>query len=354
MFKRFVNNPLITPSDIQPLCEHSEVVGSFNAGVSYYQDEFILLLRIAERPKSTKEYVAAWEVIDDELVIRKFNRRDQSFDFGDPRLIKSINNLDGFIALTSLSYLRVARSENGIDFIIDEEPFMFPNAENNSMGIEDARITQIKNNYFITYTQVSPYGVSVGLSKTTDFKSHEYLGTILAPENKNVVLFPEKIQNKYYVLHRPILKSIGGLNIWLAESDNLVQWGNHKYLLGTRTDYYDEERVGAGAPPIKTARGWLVLYHGATTNHMYSTGAVLLDSDDPSIVIGRTTTPIIKPERDYEKKGFFGDVVFVTGTVKKNAELYVYYGASDTVIAGGTLKISDVLEQIERESVDDA
>lgn len=350
MIKRFENNPIIQPSEIEPLLENSEIIGAFNAGVAYHEDEFILLLRIAERPVATGENVDTWEIVEGELERKSFNREDASLNFEDPRTIRAVDDLDGFVALTSMSYLRIARSKNGKNFTVDDDYFIFPDGEESSLGIEDARITKIDEAYYITYTQVSRYGVSVGLSKTFDFQSHEYLGTILAPENKDVVIFPEKIKGKYYMLHRPSLKSIGGLNIWLAESDNLRQWGNHKYLIGTRNNSYDQERIGAGGPPIKTSKGWLALYHGAANNHVYSTGAVLLDLDDPSKVIGRTTTPIFKPEMEYEQKGFFGDVVFITGAVEKDEELYVYYGASDTVMAGGIIQTQDILEQIERES----
>jgi predicted GH43/DUF377 family glycosyl hydrolase len=119
----------------------------------------------------------------------------------------------------------------------------------------------------------------------------------------------------------------------------------------TRPNMWDCARIGAGASPIKTAKGWLEIYHGADFNHRYALGAVLFDLIDPSIVLARSIDPILQPEAAYELTGFFGNVVFTNGHIVDGDTLYMYYGASDEVICGATFSITQILDTLLNEIV---
>lgn len=349
---RFKENPLITPLDVTPLHDGYEVIGAFNAGVAKYDDEILLLLRVAERPISNNPNIIKAPIIDSEtkeLRIIEFKRNDSTYNFDDPRMIRYADKLDSFLYLTSLSYIRIARSKDGHNFTIDDKAFLYPFNDYQVFGIEDARCSQMGSTYYINFSSVSPMGVCDSLISTKNFETYDYLGNIFAPENKDVLIFPEKINNKFYALHRPSLKSIGNFDIWIASSPDLRSWGNHQHLIGVREGSWDSGRVGGGLVPIKTEKGWLELYHGATPDHRYCMGAVLLDLDNPSKVIARTTTPVMEPEFEYEKNGFFGDVVFGSGGFVEENILTMYYGVADTSMAGCQIEIAQILKQLERE-----
>ena len=123
-------------------------------------------------------------------------------------------------------------------------------------------------------------------------------------------------------------------------------WGNHKCVATTREGKWDSARVGAGAPPIRTERGWLEIYHGAAHDHRYCLGALLLDLNDPSKVISRSEEPIMEPIADYEQTGFFGNVVFTNGHYVDGDTVHLYYGASDEVICAATLSVKEILNTL--------
>ena len=186
----------------------------------------------------------------------------------------------------------------------------------------------------------------VGLMTTSDWKSMDKTGTAFLPTNKDCAIFEEKINQKYYCLNRPSSLVLGGHDIWLSSSPDLVHWGNHHCLLKTRPGCWDSERVGAGAAPIKTEIGWLVIYHGADQKHRYCLGALLLQLNDPRQIIGRSNEPIMEPIADYEQAGFFGQVVFTNGHIVEGDQITMYYGASDSVICMATLSIQEVLDTL--------
>jgi predicted GH43/DUF377 family glycosyl hydrolase len=200
--------------------------------------------------------------------------------------------------------------------------------------------------YYIYYSAIAKTGIGESMVSTKNFVDFVRHGMIFCPDNKDVIIFPEQIKGKYYALHRPTTKSIGKPEIWIAESDNLLYWGNHKHLLGLREGLWDSERIGGGAVPIKTTRGWLELYHGATTDHRYCMGAVLLDLENPAKVIARSVLPILEPEADYEKNGFFGDVVFSCGVVVDGDVVKIYYGVADTSMACAELSLKEILASL--------
>lgn len=342
---RSSKNPIISPVDVKPSMPGWKVVCVFNAGVTIFNDEVLLLLRVAEQPLQDGKNKIVSPIVDAKsqaIRLLEFDRNDPDIDISDSRVIVTKDTM----YLTSLSHFRIARSKDGINFKVEEKPAVFPEGEYEEYGIEDPRITCIDGAYYISYSAVSSLGICTCLIKTNDFVSFERMGVIFPPDNKDVEIFPEKINGKYYSLHRPSSGSMKCNNMWIAESQDLISWGNHRFLIGTRRGSWDSERVGGSLVPIKTSKGWLEIYHGADESHRYCLGAILLDSDEPWQVIGRTEKPIMEPEADYEKQGFFGNVVFPCGGLLDNGIIKLYYGTSDTFMAYAELEMDAVMSMI--------
>jgi len=324
---RSPHNPIIGPKDVKPSRADFEVIGVFNAGVTRFEDEVILLLRVAERPISMHPDMVLAGVFDvalGNIVLKEFSKSDPENDFSDPRLI--IRPTETY--LTSISHLRLARSADGINFEIDDTPAVGPANDIESFGIEDPRISLIDGTYYITYVAVCPLGVTTCLASTKDFKSFQRHGVIFCPENKDVVLFPESVfggTRKYYALHRPVSPLFKRQDIWIAESPDLRCWGNHRPLMASDENLWDQVKVGASAVPFKIAQGWLEIYHGVGHDNRYCLGAVLLDTDRPWKVIARAKKPIFEPQTDYEKSGFYGNVIFTCGLLFEQDKLKIYY-----------------------------
>ncbi|WP_304459324.1 glycoside hydrolase family 130 protein [Alicyclobacillus sendaiensis] len=344
---RYPENPLITPHDVPPSHPDMKVIGAFNAGVARYQGETILVLRVAEQAVVDDDTVGVpiYNAERKSVEVHRISRKDPRFDLSDPRAVRRKDTLEP-IWLTSMSHLRLARSRDGRHFTVEEKPFLAPETPYEAFGVEDPRVAEFDGVFYITYTSVSEHGIAVGLAATRDFRGVQRLGLILPPENKDVVLFPERIGGRYYLLHRPAPKSMGDLDIWLASSLDLETWGHHQRLMGRRPGMWDGARVGGGAVPIRTERGWLVLYHGANEKNEYAMGACLLDLDDPSKVIARSAEPILKPEATYELNGFFGGVVFSCGAWVEGGVVHMYYGVSDEAMAGADLSMGDIFEAL--------
>lgn len=343
---RSPQNPIITPHDVKPFMEDSEVVGAFNNGVAVYDDEVILLLRVAERPVSEHPDVEMTVVYDperDRIATKEFHKDDRRIDFKDSRM--RITPWGKY--LTSLSHFRVARSKDGINFEIEDRPALFPCTFFESFGIEDPRITQIGDVYYIDYVGVCEYGVTTCLASTKDFVNFQRHGVIFCPENKDVVIFPEKINGKYYALHRPVTPLFEKYHMWMAESENLINWGNHRYFMGFKEGMWDCSRGGAGAVPFKTDEGWMEIYHGVDADNRYSLGAVLMDHEQPWKIKARSVRPLLQPETEYEKNGFFGNVVFTCGVLNDKDTLKVYYGVSDDSVAYAEMPMTDVFDTFE-------
>lgn len=342
MAERFSQNPIIKTQDIQPSQPGLIVECVLNPGVFRFQDKTWLVLRVAERPVQREGFVS-FPVMngDGRLHILEFSKDDPQLDLSDPRAVR----YQGKWYLSTLSHLRLVCSDDGVHFY---EPADFPtkifgHSPLETFGIEDCRVSVVGDEYCLTFTQVSEHGVGVGLMRTRDWVNFDREGMILPPHNKDCAIFEEKIKGRYYCLHRPSGIDLGGNFIWLASSDDLVHWGRHTCILHTRPGMWDCARIGAGAAPIKTPEGWLEIYHGADYNNRYCLGALLLDLDDPSKVLARSVEPLLEPVAPYEKTGFFGNVVFTNGHLVDGDTITLYYGASDEVICGAQMSISEIL-----------
>lgn len=304
LFRRSEHNPLITFRDIPYSCN-----SVFNPGATAFQDETLLLLRIED--------------------------------------------------LEGRSHLTVARSANGVTgWRIENDPLMCPESGDNpyeQFGCEDPRITYLEDigKWVIAYTAYSPFGAGVALATTTDFKSVERFGLILAPINKDAAVFPRQIGNRYWMLHRPAAGDIE--HIWLTESEDLIHWGRPWCVIMERGGpWWDGFKVGANTIPIETRDGWIVLYHGVKmfpAGPCYRMGAALLDLEDPRRLIARLPHWILGPHEPYEVAGDVPNVVFATGHVMKGDDIYLYYGAADTSVCLATAPVSDILAALSEHRV---
>jgi predicted GH43/DUF377 family glycosyl hydrolase len=341
--KRFAQNPLLSPKDVKPSTQGLEITCLLNPGVFRYQNKTWLIVRVAERPEQ-KEETISFPVLTDEggINIIEIDKNDPELVADDARVI----NYKGSDYLTTLSHLRLMCSDDGINFYEPEGyPLLMGEGPHETFGIEDCRVAKIDDTYYLTFTSVSDMGVAVGMRTTTNWKNFTKHGLIFPAHNKDCAIFEEKINGLYYALHRPSSVDIGGNYIWLASSPDGIHWGNHKCIVTTRKNMWDSKRVGAGAAPIKTDKGWLEIYHGANQDHYYCLGAVLLDSNDPYKVIARTQEPIMQPLEDYELNGFFGKVVFTNGHITEpdGDTITVYYGAADEFVCGAKFSVKEIL-----------
>jgi predicted GH43/DUF377 family glycosyl hydrolase len=253
-----------------------------------------------------------------------------------------------------------AVSEDGINFTRDPEPAIVPEKDYEQYGIEDLRINPVEGSFYLTHTVLGcpakeggePH--RIGLIKTDDFIKFERLGVITSKEicSRNGVLLPEKINNHYVLLHRPLYPITSQKNgrtvapeIWISFSHDLLRWENHQLLMKPISSW-ESYKIGSGPPPIKTKKGWLMIYHGVDEERTYRAGAVLLDLNDPKKVIFRTKEPILEPKEEYELIGDVPNVVFPTGLVEKEGILYLYYGAADKTVCLATTPLEEFLNSL--------
>ncbi|MBD5460881.1 MAG: glycosidase [Lachnospiraceae bacterium] len=343
--------PVITTADVKPSRDFLKVDGVFNCGAAKLGAEYILLCRVAESCARQEEGYISIPVYDereDDLKVEKISVEElrKEYDTKDSRMIYRINEngIRKIKYLTSISHLRLARSTDGIHFTVDPQPALPLQGKYERWGMEDPRITYMEeeDRYCITYTAVSELGAMPALLITKDFRHFERAGVIFPPENKDVVIFPRKIGGSYYACHRPAPYAIGNPDIWTASSPDLIHWGEHRHLCGICESGWDNGRIGSGVPPIYMPEGWLHIYHGADKNNRYCLGLMLTELDRPWEIIVKTERPIMEPEADYEKEGFFGGVVFACGCVQEESALIVYYGAADDKIARAKISMEEI------------
>lgn len=225
------------------------------------------------------------------------------------------------------------------------------------LGCEDPRVTEMDGVFHVLYTAASvypasepkpagcpgtPWRVRVALATTRDFRRFERRGVILPDlDSKNACLFPERVKGRYLLLHRV------HPNMRIASTDDLAHWSDHGVLIEVRPGHWDSQRVGAGAPPIRTERGWLAIYHGVDEEQVYRLGALLLDLEDPRRVIARTQEPLLSPEEPWEREGLVPNVVFTCGAVEMDGAYWVYYGGADRAIGVARIEAARLMGALE-------
>ena len=249
------------------------------------------------------------------------------------------------------SILGLARSGNGYDFKVESKPFMTPSTrgifgEYEEYGVEDPRITYIDGEYLITYSAYSRHGVRIGLAKTKNFESVERFALITEADYRNVVIFPEKFNGLYVRMDRPH-SEISPWSTWISYSPDLRYWGDSKVIMKPVQYHWDEMKIGPGAPPFKTDRGWVDIYHGVfptMDGSVYRLGAALHDLEDPARIIGVGDHWLLQPEEVYEITGYVHNVVFTCGAVPEDdGTVKIYWGGADKVMCVGTAQIEDLV-----------
>ncbi len=258
-------------------------------------------------------------------------------------------------ATGNFSTIGYATSSDG--FSIDErsdKPIYFPRADFESKGCEDPRVMEIEDRIYISYTGYDGSTPRVAISSISkkDFLAKKWSGwsmpNAITPSNipnKDAAILPEKVNGKYMVLHR-VNESIcadyvGSLDFSKEKIDKCIE------IISPRRGMWDGGKVGLCTPPIKTKKGWLILYHGVSWSTTYRVGAILLDLEDPTLVRARSAIPLFEPQEEYELKGVVPNVVFPCGLVVRNQVAYMYYGAADSVVGVATIKLHTLLGMLE-------
>ena len=273
----------------------------------------------------------------------------------------------------------LAVSKDGFRFErVSDKPILSPAADSpDSGGIEDPRIVKFDDVFYITYAyrpfppgqywlpdkekHQGPYGpasapkvirdnvANSGILTSKDLRTFRRLGRITRSDldDRDVILFPEKINGKYVMLHRPKdwigeKYSCRHPSIWISFSDDLLVWEEDRLLL--KGTYPWEEKVGGSCPPLKTDEGWLTLYHGVDGKGVYRAGVMLLDLKDPAQIIARASEFILEPEEEYERRGLWPNCVFPTGNVIVGDEVFIYYGAADKYCCAATAKVRNLID----------
>ena len=257
---------------------------------------------------------------------------------------------------TGLSSLVVARSADGLtDWIIEPDRCMEPmlDSHDEKWGIEDPRITKCGDEYYVVYTGFSASGPLVCLATTRDFREFRRMGVLSSPEDKDAALFPCQIDDQWVLVHRPVprIESIGA-HIWISTSPDMQHWGNPQLLLEARQGgWWDSNKIGLGPPPLLTAEGWLIAYHGVrltAAGALYRVGLGLLDRDDPTKMLARSNEWVMAPSAPYEIAGDVPGVVFPCGWVvlDDGDTVRMYYGAADTSIAVAEASLAELLDYV--------
>lgn len=248
----------------------------------------------------------------------------------------------------------LAESKDGIEFSFHDKPIITPEDHGEffkyvEWGIEDMRITPCEGKFLLTYTGYSKYNPLIILAETKDFEKFKFHGPINKPSNKDCAIFPEKVNGYYWKVDRPSAEE--RRDIWISRSLDLIHWGGHQILMEPEKGTWEADKIGNSTPPIKTGKGWLMLYHGVRgfgITNIYKVGAVLLDLQKPWQVIAKTKEPVLSPEYDYERIGDVNNVVFTNGWIlEDNGEIKIYYSGADTNICLATTTVDYLLSVCE-------
>jgi len=279
-------------------------------------------------------------------------------------------------------YFGLAVSNDGYNFTrVSDEPAFSPSVDGfDASTVQDPRMVKIGDWYYITYAcRFFPFGqfwmpneqhykppacppdfpkvirtnaTSTALLLTKDFKTFIRAGRMTDPmlDDRDVILFPEKIDGMYAMMHRP-LEWIGeeyGTKfpaIWISIADDLLGFRKSRLLARAKYDW-ECGKIGINTPPIRTEHGWLAIYHAVGADKYYRLGAMLLDLEDPGTVLHRTSDWIMQPEEDYEIDGYYRGCVFPCGKVLIDDTLFVYYGAADKYVAVATCRLDELLDYL--------
>ncbi len=356
---KILNKLLLTSNNFKPSFQEWKIDGVLNPAAIRLQNKKIMLyVRVAEsyvHYDSTKPFQLPIIVSKDNYGTINEEIRESEIESRDRNVIYLKS---GVCRLTNISHFRkVILKKDGLKIeSINQSPVFTGIPGDEEYGVEDPRIVKINENYLMTYVSISKKnGISTSLATSTDLNKWKRKGIIFSEQNKDCVLFSEKINGKYVALHRPeTLFEFSKPGIWISYSPNLVYWGKEQSIIKPRINSWESERIGSGAPPIKTDKGWLLIYHGVIfkkKNTTYSVGAALLDLKKPEKIIARSPQdkPLMKPKYPYERKGYVNNVIFPTGAVMdlNKKDLLIYSGGADSVVSVQKISIKNILKSME-------
>lgn len=261
--------------------------------------------------------------------------------------------------INGIPYIYMGRSKDAIHWEYDENKIPFKDEKGNDFMPKyayDPRLVKVEDTYYIMWCQ-DFYGASIGMAKTTDFKTFTRLENPFIPYNRNAVLFPRKVNGNFLLLSRPSDSGHTPFgDIFVSESPDMTYWGKHRHVMGRGSKWWESVKVGGGAAPIETTEGWLMFYHGvsSTCNGLvYSVGGAILDIDNPSIVKYRCENYLLTPEEDFEVNGFVPNVTFPCATIhdSKTGRIALYYGAADTFVGLAFTEVNEVVNYIKENSI---
>lgn len=328
--RRHPANPVLKPADVP-----FPTSLTFNAGVAFFQGRYVMVFRndFFEDNDATKPHY------------------------------------------TNLGF---AESADGIEWTVRAEPFLSLESAKEAAGafyanrggevvrrIYDPRITILEGRPYLCFAVDTRHGVRSGVAITDEAFETFQIISMTAPENRNTVLFPERTPatdggSEYVRLERPFpvysRPEPEAFDIWIGRSPDLVYWGAHDLVLGVEDVPYSNRKIGPGAPPLKTPKGWLTTFHAvdydesrgkngweASWKKRYTVGLMLLDLENPAKVVSVARTPLLAPEAPYETDGFRTHVLFPGGMVADGDEVRIYYGAADTVECVASADLADLL-----------
>jgi beta-1,4-mannooligosaccharide/beta-1,4-mannosyl-N-acetylglucosamine phosphorylase len=247
--------------------------------------------------------------------------------------------------------LHAGFSQDGIQWQIINRPIEWIYTDSELARFEhryDPRVVWLDDRYYITWCN-GYHGPTIGIGYTFDFEQFHFLENALLPFNRNGVLFPRKINERYFMLSRPSDNGHTPFgDIFLSQSPDLVHWGQHRFVMGVKSGW-QSTKIGAGPVPIETPEGWLLIYHGVLTScngFVYSFGAALLDLEQPWKVIARGAPYLLSPQTYYENVGDVPNVAFPCAALHDplSGHLAIYYGGADTVTALAFAKMDEVID----------
>jgi predicted GH43/DUF377 family glycosyl hydrolase len=370
---------LIKPSDLKPSSKKMEIIGTLNpAAIRLENGDILLYIRVIERLIKTRDsrYFYSPRMTGKEkfkLKIDKFKKN----------LVEDYTDLDFFFKdgtkrITFISHFRrVVLDKEGFKIkSIEQKPGFYGLGWDGELGVEDPRIVKINNLYVMTYVAPSIHeNFSTSYAISNDCFNWYRRGIIFPQANKDVVLFPEIINNKYIAINRPGTSfEFTPPHLWISYSDDLEAWEDSKSFNISSKKEWDSGKIGAGPPPVKTEKGWLFIYHGLiektkAKKHdfsykirrffgrdegeekkiFYCAGVALLDLKNPRKIIAKSKNPFLVPHEKYEKGKFEDkDVVFPTGLVvdKDKKHFLIYSGGGDIITSVKKVAISDLMKYL--------
>jgi predicted GH43/DUF377 family glycosyl hydrolase len=281
----------------------------------------------------------------------------------------------------------LAVSRDGYSFErVSDKPVLSPCEDAWDAGaVEDPRIIKMGDWYYVTYVGYPEWqgqvyipkedrpdiwvwpkypeefpdhlkwrGVRTGLALTRDFRTFKRVGPITHPraDDRDLVIFPEKIGGKFWRLHRPGWRGpkwgLDAPAMWVGTADDLMWWPEDETKIMAQAKYpWEGRKIGANTPPLKTPEGWIVLYHGVSPeDRYYRIGAMLLGLNDPSVILHRTPEWIMEPTEEFETKGLYNGVVFPCGAVVIDGKLFTYYGCGDKHVGLATCSLGELVDHL--------